>query len=112
MDTAMKGITATSADGMTLAATVDGNAVIMVTMTTDSPMAAPRQRLDAREGSSKRRTLNARPVRVTSTPRGNPTPNDARSWQRRTRSLAAMFRHLSRKAISASKRVQTGYLGA
>jgi hypothetical protein len=36
----MKGIT-TSAGGMTTVATVDGNTIIMVTMTTDSPMAAP-----------------------------------------------------------------------
>jgi hypothetical protein len=42
MDIAMKGIMATSAGGMTTAATVDGNTIIMVTMTTDSPMAAPR----------------------------------------------------------------------
>jgi hypothetical protein len=36
----MKGIT-TSAGGMTTVATVDGNAIIMATMTTNSPMAAP-----------------------------------------------------------------------
>jgi hypothetical protein len=41
MDTAMKGITATNAGGMTTVATVAGNTIIMVT-TTDSPMAVPR----------------------------------------------------------------------
>jgi hypothetical protein len=42
MDIDMKGITATSAGGMTTVATVDGNITIMVTTTTDLPMAAPR----------------------------------------------------------------------
>jgi hypothetical protein len=36
----MKGIM-TSAGGMTSVATVDGNVIIMATMRTDSPMAAP-----------------------------------------------------------------------
>ena len=50
-----KGITATSAGGMTTAATVDGNTIVTVTMATDSSTAAPRL------------TLNARPFNVTST---------------------------------------------
>jgi hypothetical protein len=37
----MKGITGTSADGMTTVAIEDGNTIIMVTMTTNSSMAAP-----------------------------------------------------------------------
>ncbi|SOE66353.1 hypothetical protein SAMN05446635_2846 [Burkholderia sp. OK233] len=41
MDIDMKGITATSAGGMTTVATADGTTIIMVT-TTDLPMAAPR----------------------------------------------------------------------
>jgi hypothetical protein len=41
MDTAMTRITAMGAGGMTTVATVDGNIIATVTMTTDSPTAAP-----------------------------------------------------------------------